>query len=373
MKIVYLLNDINSKGGVNRIAFDKINYLINYYSISIIYFGHKNDIPFYDVDGRIQFYNISVNPFVSSFSKKVKSIYKVYQSYKRLIGLLKPDIIVNMNTNILSWIVPFFNRDIPKLIELHQSYDGVRIFNDNNYGKGSLRGHFSLLLRRIIYPLYDRIVVLTNKDKQQWRFKNIIVISNYTNIKNNDTINIERKNFIWVGRLSHQKGISILFDIWNKFESLNKDWKLILIGDITFSDDIITKQRTLDFVSKHSESVVYIPETKDIQKYYRDSSVYLSTSRYEGLPLCLIEAITMGLPVVSFNITGNNEVVLNDINGILVPPYDETKYIDAMEKLVNDESLRMEYSHGSLEHAKSFNKDVIMSKWINLFESLIKK
>lgn len=370
MKIVYLLNKINGRGGLNRIVFDKINYLADFYSVSVIYFGKKEDTPFYNVDKRVKFYEIPIDPFVSSFKGKLSKVWFVYKRYKELIKKIRPDIIDNVNTNILSWLVPFINTSVPKVLELHQSYDGVKIFNDNAYGKNSIRGKFAMLLRQIVYPYYNKIIVLTNTDKRKWGYHNIKVISNYTNMENQVASNPEHKNFIWVGRLSHQKGLDLLFEIWDRFSLTNSDWRLTVIGNVASDKDTKTKEQMARFVNRH-KNVNYIQETNKIDKFYRESSAYLSTSRYEGLPLCLIEAATMGLPIICFNITGNDEVVSNDFNGILVNPYDVDGFVNEMKKITYNHNRLIEYGSHSLEKSKEFNKNIIMRKWVELFNNLI--
>lgn len=371
-KIVYLLNKINGRGGLNRIVFDKINYLSDYFSISVIYFGKKDDVPFYNVDRRVKFYVIPVNPFVSSFKGKLSIVWFVYKRYKELIKQIDPDIIDNVNTNILSWIVPFVNLSVPKVIELHQSYDGVRIFNENAYGKNSLRGKISILLRDILYPTYNKVIVLTNTDKEKWGYKNMEVIANYTNMVNHQIAKPEYKNFIWVGRLSHQKGLDLLFKIWDKFSSANKDWKLIIIGNTTSPDDIKTRQDIDGFVENHN-NVTHIAETKEMVRFYHESSVYLSTSRYEGLPLCLIEAATMGLPIICFDITGNDDVVTNDYNGKLISPYSVDDFVWEMVTATENPNMLIKYGKNSLNKSKDFGREVIMKKWKFLFNNIINK
>lgn len=372
MKLVYLLNKINGRGGLNRIAFDKMNYLINYYQIDVIYYGHADDRPFYDVDKRINFHNIEIDP-LSTFYKKFRLVLTIYKRYNRIINLISPDIIINMNTNILSWIVPFIHRRIPKVIELHQSYNGVQIFNENNYGKNNYRSKFSMFLRNMIYPSYDRVVVLTRKDKQQWGYGNMLVIGNYTNMKNDIPIDTDNKKFIWIGRLSHQKGIDLLVEVWKKFVEVNSEWSLFLIGNTPDPNDK-QKNALINFVSspRYSDRIIYVDETSEITKYYRRAAIYLSTSRYEGLPLCLIEAATMGLPIIGFDITGNDEVVINNENGYLIRPYDIQTFVDKMEKLISSRALLKEYSKMSLKQAQKFDKEIIMKKWIQLFECLKK-
>lgn len=371
MKLLYIMNKIDGRGGLNRIAFDKINYLINMYEIEVIYFGKGNSKPFYYVDDRIVFHNIEIDAF-SSFRKKVENLFKVYFDYVHLLRRIKPDVIVNMNTNILSWIIPFVNFKIPKLIELHQSFDGVRIFNEKAFGKNSLKSKFSMFLRYSIYPKYDKIIVLTHTDKRKWGFKNIEVIPNFTNMPIENKGIVKSHNFLWVGRLSHQKGIDLLIKIWDTFLKVDSDWHLVIIGN---SIDINgPKEKLLEYLKKTvgKNRITYVEETKEMPKFYRESSIYLSTSRYEGLPLCLIEAATMGKPIIGFDITGNDEVVDNGKNGILVPPYDIASYVSAMNELSFSETKRHIYSCKSLEKSKDFNKEIIMKKWVNLFDDIIK-
>ena len=371
MKLLYVMNKIDGRGGLNRIAFDKINYLINMYEIEVLYFGKGKSKPFYDVDNRIVFHNIEIDAF-SSFRKKIENLFKVYFDYVYLLRKIKPDVIVNMNTNILSWIIPFVKFKIPKIIELHQSFDGVKIFNEKAFGKNSLKSRFSIFLRNSIYPKYDKVIVLTHTDEKKWGFKNIEVIPNFTNMPIENKCNVNSHNFLWVGRLSHQKGIDILIKIWDAFLLKKSDWHLVIIGNSPDTDG--PKGKLLEYLKKTAgkNRITYVEETQEMPKFYRDSSIYLSTSRYEGLPLCLIEAATMGKPIIGFDITGNDEVVVDGKNGILIPPYDIASYISAMNELSNSAIKRDICSHKSLEKARDFDKEAIMRRWIHLFDNITK-
>lgn len=365
------MTGIASKGGLTRIVFDKINCLINQFDVSVIYFGSGNESPFYKVDERVKFYPISGVDAYSSLGKKFVFIFKIIRQYKLILKETRPDVIINANANLLSWIIPFIHRRIPKIVELHQSYDGVKIFNDNAYGEGSFKGKFLFFLRNRIYPLYDKVVVLTEKDKKLWGYKNVIVIPNFTNIKPFHDLDYSKKNIIWVGRLSHQKGCDMLIDIWKRFHDINPDWHLILIGDNIAKEGNV-KNEIMDFVKeeKYKNSITHILDTKYIERYYKEASLFISTSRFEGLPLVLIEAATCSLPIIGFDITGNDSVVSENVNGYLVKCYDIDSYVSIMNKYCNDESLRKEMGRESMKIAECFSKEYIMHLWIELFEEL---
>ena len=369
MKLLYLMTGISIKGGLERIVFDKINYLVETYDIDVIYFGTNDDKPSYKVNPKVRFHAICGINAYSTFSQKIPLFFKTIKKYRTLIRSIKPDIIINANANLLSWITPLFFKHIPKIIELHQSYEGVRIFNNATYGKNSFQSRFLFFLRKTIYPMYDKIVVLTNKDKIQWGFKNIIVIPNFTNIKPRVDLDYSKKNIIWVGRLTHQKGCDILIKIWNKFHSINKDWNLILIGNTPDKQSKI-KDLITNF-SINENGVIYIPATENIERYYEQASLFISTSRFEGLPLVLVEAATMGFPIIGFDITGNNEIVKNGINGELVAPYNIDDFIQTLNKYCTNIELRKKCGKESLKIAKTFSKIEIMKKWENLFKDIV--
>lgn len=365
------MTGISSKGGLTRIVFDKINYLVKKNDIHVVYFGRFEDKPFYIVNERVHFHPISGVDAYSKFTKKIRQVFKIVQAYRHIIKEVEPDIIINANANILSWIIPCVNRKIPKIVELHQSRDGVEIFNNNAYGKNSLKSRFLFMLRDIMYPRYDRVVVLTSKDVQQWGYKNMDVIPNFTNFQNNTIhFNEDVKNILWIGRLSHQKGVDLLIEIWAKFLKINSTWTLTIIGDDISKSAGDLKQRVIEYASNPVHRVTHIKDTKDVQSYYKKASLFISTSRFEGLPLVLIEAATMGLPICGFRITGNDCVIQDGVNGVMVNPYSVEMFVSELKSLCENFQCRRAYGGASIELSRNFSKEYIMEKWTNLFNTL---
>ena len=149
MRLLYVLTDIATNGGVNRIVFDKINALIDSYDISILYLGNRKT-PFYKLDSKVKTYNLPLR------GKGIIKYMHLVNDYKKLLHRIKPELIINANSVLLTWIIPFIGKQ-KNLLELHQSYDGVKIFNDTNYGVGTLRNKFHFFLRDAVYPHYDKL------------------------------------------------------------------------------------------------------------------------------------------------------------------------------------------------------------------------
>lgn len=365
MRILYTMTTIKGNGGVQRIIFDKCNYLVAHgYEIAIAYFGTNSDNPSFYVDDRIKLYPINVEASNGSALSKIKSLIKSISIFKHIVSKVRPEVIDNANAIILSWLIPFLNRGAKTITELHQSYDGVLIFNKANYGENSIRSKVLMSLRKHIYPKYDKVVVLTDEDRMKWRLDNCITIPNFTNIHSDKEIDYSQKTAIWVGRLTHQKGVDIFINVLKKLFVKVPDWKYIVIGD---GCDSYSKEMK-DFVKLHENKIHYVRSTDKIQEYYEQASLYISTSRFEGLPLSLIEAAILGLPIVGFNITGNDQIVEDEVNGKLAMSFNEDELLDDIMNLMKHQESRIAMGVKAKEIARKYDKEYVMGQWKKLFE-----
>ena len=183
MKVLYVKTQIGV-GGLERIVVNKMNYLTRHegYEIAYAYFGNDSKKTVYELDNRIKSYPMNVKA-TGGLMVKIKSVYRTYKALNRIINEFKPDVIENADTVVATWLLPFMKRHIPKILETHQSYEGVSI-NDMHIYKGNLfKIKVNNWLRRKVYPLYDCFVVLTDADKKAWGFKNMEVIGNFSYLK----------------------------------------------------------------------------------------------------------------------------------------------------------------------------------------------
>lgn len=370
MRILYTMTTIKGNGGVQRIIFDKCNYLVTHgYEIAIAYFGTNSDKPSFYVDDRIKLYPINIDAKNGSAINKIKSLIKSISIFKDIVTKERPEVIDNANAIILSWLIPFLNKGAKTISELHQSYDGVLIFNNANYGENSIRSKVLMSLRKHIYPKYDKVVVLTDEDRMKWRLDNCITIPNFTNIHGDKELDYSQKTAIWVGRLTHQKGVDIFINVLKKLLVKVPDWKYIVIGD---GCDSYSKEMK-DFVKLHEDEIHYVRSTDKIQEYYEQASLYISTSRFEGLPLSLIEAATMGLPIAGFKITGNDQVVEDGVNGKLATPFEEEELIGDIVDLMGHPDKRESMGARAKNITRKYNKENVMVQWIRLFTAEVSR
>jgi len=118
------------------------------------------------------------------------------------------------------------------------------------------------------------------------------------------------------------------------------------------------------------QNIIICPPTKNIDQYYLDASIYVMSSRYEGLPMVLIEAKSFGLPIVSFDCPFGPSEVIKENDGILVENGDINKLIDSIEDLIINEQKRIELGNNALLNSNEYNSETIFIKWEKVFKRL---
>lgn len=367
MKLLYFLPHITNSGGMERIVIDKLNYLVEQGSqVSLAYFGKLEDKPFFPLSETVKKIPIHEREDSGSFVGKLKSVGNLISALWQMIDEVQPDVIINANAPVVSWILPFVKRRIPKVVELHFSYDGMMIMNRELYGGNKFKSAFNNFLRRSLYPKYDRCILLTEADRQKWGFKNAVVIPNFTNLNASHKTDLQNKQIACVGRLDPQKNIDLLIKSWKHVKKEAPNWNLDIYGDGIYWDDyteLISELQLDDVV--HLKGV-----SSDLHKVYPAYSFFVLPSRYEGFPLVLVEAMQFGLPCIGFDITGNTAVIQDGRNGIIVKQRDEKDLANAILKLIKSPDILKEMSAYSVASVQRYDKEKVMQMWEDLFNQL---
>jgi glycosyltransferase involved in cell wall biosynthesis len=217
----------------------------------------------------------------------------------------------------------------------------------------------------------SRLIVLTQEEKAGWKNAyNIEVIPNALPFFPETTASCNPKKAIAVGRLAYEKGFDQLIESWKTVYEKHPDWELNIFG----GGDQEGNLRQLIAENK-LESVVKIhPPSKDIYSQYMEHSLMLFPSRYlEALPMVLIEAMSCGLPVVAFNAPcGPKDILTDGRDGFLVEAGDKAALSEKICQLIKSDELRKSMGKSARETALKYSEDKIMTRWLNLFETLTK-
>lgn len=226
-------------------------------------------------------------------------------------------------------------------------------------------------LSKKLYPKLDALVVLTEDDKNKYREKMNIQcerIYNPLSFSSSEKSNCLFKNILSVGRLDKQKGFDLLIRAFHRVSTKNKDWKLTIVGEGSDKDDLNNLIEELGI----SHRINIIGFTNDIKNYYLNSSIYVSSSRWEGFGLVITEAMECGLPVVAFENAGPKEIINNEVHGILVPCEDIEALSNAILELIDNEEKRLEMSKKAIVRAQYFNVSTVSEEWQKLFHKIVK-
>ena len=214
---------------------------------------------------------------------------------------------------------------------------------------------------------FDEYIVLTSKDKQYIKkvfLKDVTVINNPKSIISNKVTDLKKQNFLAVGRFVPIKNFLELIDVFNEFHKVNKKWKLKIVGDGMLKDEYIKKIKEY----KLSKYIQIIDYTKNIEKYYLNSSIYLMSSIQEGWGMVLSEAIEFGLPIISYDITSASEMIENNSNGFIIKNYDSSEFLNKMLELATNKEKLLEFSKKSRDISNNRNDELILKKWQKIFD-----
>ncbi len=358
---------------MERVLSDKANWLAGHgHGVTIVTTEQKGRPNAFPLDPRIEVIDLAIgyedNNGGSLWNKIIHYPGKQRRHRRALAAVLterRPDIAVSMFCNEVN-ILPRIQDGSRKVLEVHFSR-----FKRLQYGRGGLWALMDKIRSRqdaVLVRKYDRFVVLTRQDEAFWGpMEGIRVIGNPVAFRPASPAALDGKTVIAVGRYSHQKGLERLVDAWNLIKN-KEGWTLRLVGDGELREELQAQIRRLSLEG----SIVLGRCENDMESVYGSASILALSSRYEGLPMALLESQSFGVPAVSFDCKcGPREIIEDGKNGFLVEEGDVPALAGALEKLMQDPALRKEMGLNAFRRAERWRPENIMPQWIRLFEEIL--
>lgn len=351
---------LDDSGGGERVAVSLANELTKKYEVHLIGITTKQSDLFFGIKSQVKYSN-----FFDHRVRLSKNILKISKMLKKYF--LDNEIEVAFGIGIFS--------------NIFLSLSGIGISTkvvlcDHTNSITANRELSKKVQRYVGTKLADKIITLTQEDRKNYIRKygisenRIAYIYNWKeNRLSNIPYNDESTKIVTVGRFDYQKGYDYLIQVAKKVLAKMPDWTWEIYG--SGKQDEVDKIRDLITENDLQDKLVIKGLEKNQDLIYGDKGIYVMTSRYEGLPLVLLEAQQYNLPIVSFRCpTGPSEIVEDGVNGYLIDCYDTDKMSEKLLELMKNDDLRQSFSDHAKDTMDKFDKNKILNQWIELIETI---
>ena len=368
MKIVFSTDQTYLHGGIEKVMAEKANYFADVfgYDVTILTTEQKNNPPQYPISGKVKHMDIGVNynRSKSYFSfENLKKLPLHFNKLKRALKQIDPDIIIICNYAFDFYYYPFIHPRSKKIKEFH----GSQYIRNNKLT--SIPSKLKNWIQLQIEKKYDVLLVLNPDEQKFFHSNNTAVIPNPIHISNLKAA-LDKKQVLAAGRISPVKGFERLIDVWAIVAKTYPDWELHIYGE-----EYLNTREILDLqIQKHgiSKNIKFKGVTTDMRKTMLDYSLYLMTSHTECFPMVLLESLSVGLPIISFDVpTGPRNIITHGKDGILIQNNDISAFAETIKDLIQQASKLKEMGNKGKDSSYRFDNKVVMQQWKELFIRLL--
>lgn len=364
MRVLYIFRSLAAWGGIERVLIDKMNYFSQTCGIDVFmltYDQGSHHIP-YRVAKNVTIIDLNIC-FYRQYNYNIFKRLLIAQRMKRRYNSLlfdyikdvRPDIIICTTAECLE---PIINnkRDIPLIVECHSIYS--RSVPDGRYE--FLRFFRKQKFLRCLLKV-DTLISLTERDAEDWKKKHhhVVVIPNMVHLNQGSVSTLENHRVIFVGRFDYQKRVQDAIRIWSLINKKFPNWSLDIYGEGEMQKEIT------ELASDVLGVCVHAPTNKIFEKY-QESSILISTSSFEPFGLVIVEAMSCGLPVVSYDNYGPSSIITDGVDGFLVKNNDALSFVDKLCLLMDSVVLRKTMGAAAVVSSKRYSPDYIMPLWLDL-------
>lgn len=348
-RIAFILGSMNRGGAERVISLLANNYAAKDWKVDIIVL----------LSGKCG-YKLNENIKIISLAEKGKS--RISQLPCWLLGIRrylknnKPNTILSFAARI-NIIVAIAGLGIKKHL----------VVSERNDPAADGRSVFVRLATNIIYKMVQKVVFQTKWAQSCFPEsvrKNSVIIYNPISV-NEKSLGLKSKIIISAGRLENQKNHSLLIDAFKPIHDSYPEYKLYIYGEGTLRDSLERKVQNLGL----SGAVMMPGNIENIHHKLAQAEMFVLSSNYEGLSNALLEAMMMGLPCISTNCAGSNEVIEDGVNGLLVPIGSTSKLTEAMRRIILDKKFANQLGYNAAKSSFIFDSVNVIKQWEYVLES----
>jgi len=366
LRIVFSTDQIHLYGGIEKVMAEKANYFADElgYEVVIITSEQNGKAPCYPLSLKVQLMDLGINYERTKSYFSAANLIKVPGHLYRLqltLYKLKPDVVIVSNVGIDYYGIPFLFSNARKIKECHSSRyleAGKRSLNKSIVKK------IKYLFNDWIDARYNTIVVLNRDEAAYYHTGNVVVIPNAVSIPDEQAL-LERKAVVAAGRIAPVKGFDKLIDAWEIVHATEPDWELHLYGE----DYLQTQQRLEKQIKEKglALTIYFKGGSSEMIKTYLRYSLYAMSSVTECFPMVLLEALSVGLPVVSFDCpNGPRNIITDQEDGLLAENQNPEDLAKKLLFLIQNKEQRKKFGIKGKVNSQKFSIATVMKQWTNV-------
>ena len=370
MKILYLTDQTYLHGGIEKVLSQKANYFADVSNdvVFIVTYNQQQKQPIYPFSEKIRMVDLAINYEIGKsyfHPVNLKKIPKHRTALKKIFQDLQPDVVISCSFGPDCYFIPFLEKQIPKIKEFHSS----RYFHNDN--ASSTKDKLLKKLTSTAEKRYHQLVVLNDSEQKFYKNKQIVVIPNPAEISGKRA-EVSSKKIMAAGRISPVKNFGGLIDAFALLSKSFPDWELHFFGEDYVGTQANLEKKIKDYGLESQIKLMGV--FPDLKKEMYNYSIYAMTSETECFPMVLLEALSVGLPVISYDSpTGPKHILTNNEDSFLVPYKNLDIFVEKLKKLMQNENLLQEMGEKGLRNVRRFSIEKVMHQWKDLFISLIDK
>lgn len=357
--VAFFINDITSSGGTERVTCLISNMLqsTNDYNIVIISLNEAHSGIQFPLQEQVHTVSINKTPKTGIYRFPI-----VCARLAHLVHLYKVDVLIDVDGILDLYSIPV--KILTRVTLISWEHFNYHQNPDVPYRKVS---------RQLAGIFANAIVTLTKQDQKNYeqnlKFKRakILTIPNPMTLQITHPYAQDSKTIVSAGRLTYQKGFDMLVDVAAQVLPQHPDWQWLVLGEGEDHDALVEQTREQGL----SKQLQFLGRTDDLGSYLEQAAFFVMTSRFEGLPMVLLEAKAYGLPLVSFDCeTGPQEIIQDGVNGFLIPCFDLNCMAERIDSLIESSVGRAKLAECSEKGNIAFQPDSVQAKWLHLLESV---
>lgn len=358
MKILFYIGNLR-KGGAERVVATLSNKLVEKNEVIII--TTTDEKVEYSLDKSIKLF--SLKNFDGNKNPLVKNIIYL-KRLKDYIKEIDPDIILG-----------FLPEPSYRLLILKPFIKSPVIISDRNDPKIEYASLKSRTIMKFLYKRADGFVFQTDEARDYFCKKiqdKSIVIANPVDDRFLKTkyVGYKSTEFINGGRLNEQKNQILLIESFKDVIKKYPNYKLLIYGEGSLKNELSMYIKD----NKLNNNVKLCGNVDDIENILKDKKGFILSSKYEGMPNALMEAMAVGVPCISTDCPcgGPRELIKNNINGLLVKSNDKNELVSAMYKIIENDKMCKKIAMSAKKNMNNYSCDKIVSKWFEFMKEVYK-